>query len=172
MWFVIIFSIIAGFAYGALKGAPWVPTSKSDIDYIFSKITLPKNAVIFDLGSGDGRVIFQAAQKINVSQAVGVELAWPLYIWSVLKTKLLLSKDIKPKIKFLLGDFFKTDIQTADLVFCFLMPETVNKLAPQIISKMKPGALLVSAVFEVKSLKSLDIIKPAEYSCTYYVYQV
>ncbi len=172
MWLFFVIIILAGFAYSAFNGAPWVPTRNKDLEYIFSQITLPQDSVVYDLGSGDGRVVFYVAKQAQVKQAVGVELAWPLFVWSVVRAKIFSNQQIKAKVKFVLGNLFKTDIHTADLVFCFLMPETMNELGPKIIKKMKPGSLLVSAVFEVNDLKPLKILKLSDKNCSYYVYQV
>ena len=166
---LLIIAIIAGFAYAGSKGAPWVPTRKKELDYLLKNIDIPNNALIYDLGSGDGRAVFYFAANENVKKAIGYELAWPLYLFCTVK-KIFKNKKISEKIDFELENFFKANIAEADIVFCFLMPKVIEKVIEKVFSQMKPGAQLISAVFSADNMQPNKVIKKSSTDCAYYLY--
>src|SRR5262249_43839333 len=106
--------------------------------------------VVFDLGSGDGRICIAAAKKYK-AHAFGYEIDPKLVKRSLENVK-------KNKVEHLVTierrDIFKLDLSGADVVTLWLLPEMNGRLIPQ-LEKMKPGSRIVSHDFDM-----LDIIKP------------
>ncbi|MFH0927962.1 MAG: hypothetical protein V1821_00640 [bacterium] len=164
IWFAAILLTLLIFAYGAVRFAPFVPTRKRDLNRIL-KLAQPKPGLIFfELGSGDGRVT-DAFAKAG-ARATGVELAWPLYIVSLLRSKLSGSG-----AKFLCRDLFGMDLSHAQAVFFFAMPESIEKrLKPKLERELQPGTLVISYVFPVAGWEPRTIDKPSDRDLPIYTY--
>lgn len=161
--------VLSGVVYAGSKGAPWVPTRKSELENLFNNLEFPEQAIVYDFGCGDGRVVFHCAKKDKVKRSVGYELAWPLYLFCLIK-KLFIAKKVAIKTSFKFANFLTAKINDADVVFCFLMPKTMKKIFPIIQSQLKSGAKLVSAVFPIEGVTPTKVIRKTNKNCLYYVY--
>lgn len=146
-WIVIaIFFILAGsLAYGAMAGAPWVPTFRKDFDRIVDLAGPKQGDVLYELGCGSAWLSIEMAKRYGV-RAVGVELS----IIQVLMAKWRARKVDGVEIKW--ANMFNVDLSDADIVYLFLVPDTYEKLSPKLKSEMKPGSKVVSYVWEVQGL--------------------
>ena len=123
-----------------LYGLPSKPTNPDRIRKALRLVDLKQGEVLYDLGAGDGRVLFIAAKEFGV-RAVGIEAApvqW-LLIW--LKIFFGGSGD---RIQVNLRNFYKTDLSRADVVYFYGTSREVFKLAPYLKKQMKPGSRVVS----------------------------
>ncbi|MGC9048805.1 MAG: SAM-dependent methyltransferase [Patescibacteria group bacterium] len=151
---IIIFYLLF---IGMLFYVPWVPLSQKEVERILSLAEIQPNDVLYDLGSGDGRIIIKAAQKYKIKKAVGIEIAWPLVLWSKLKVKLAgLGAPVQVKC----GNLYKADISEATIVVLFLMPEAIEKLIPKLKKELRPGTKIISAVFKINNWPALKIDRP------------
>src|SRR5947199_172824 len=124
--------IIGGLLLGCLlalswfagSDAPYVPTKQKRIRKILQIAGLKKGEDYYELGSGDGRVVLEAAKMGAVSY--GVEQSWIRILMSKWKARNL------SNAKFIHGDIFKKDLSHADIVFVFLLPKGVSKLEPEL----------------------------------------
>lgn len=130
--------------YSFAKGSPYVPTSISQIDEILEYARLTNGQNFIELGSGDGRITIRAAQKYGVN-ATGIEINPALIALSriIARTKHLSTVTFKRE------DLFTTDISNADVIFLFLLPQTIKKLSDRLRTDLKDGALVVSHGFVV-----------------------
>jgi len=126
-------------------GAFYVPTSNKIIDAILKNAGLKKGQVFFDLGSGDGRVVRTAVKKYQV-RGVGIEIN-PLLI---LVSWILAKMEKLNNIEFRRENLFTTDIKNADVIFVFLMPETLKSLKSKIINECQKEVLFISHGFVVE----------------------
>ena len=133
------------FCYVVFFGAPYVPTFKRDLEKIFSEVSLPKNALIIDLGSGDGKLLVLAAKKGY--RVVGYEIN-PI-LWFITKLRLLKYPEANVRLK----SMWQADVSQADLVFTFLATKFMPKLEKKLKKEMKPGSYFASYVFELPSLE-------------------
>jgi cyclopropane fatty-acyl-phospholipid synthase-like methyltransferase len=134
----VVFWIVTGFL-----GAPWVPTSGETVNEMLSMAGVNSGEVVYDLGSGDGRVIIAAAKRFH-ARSVGVELN-PLWVlWTRLRVAVL---GLRGKTKVVWGNFFNVDLSKADVVTLYLIQNTNDKLEPKLKEQLKPGSRVVSHVF-------------------------
>jgi len=126
-----------------LLGAPWVPTSGETVNEMLSMAGVNSGEVVYDLGSGDGRIIIAAAKRFH-ARSVGVELN-PLWVlWTRLKVAVL---GLRGKTKVIWGNFFNVDLSKADVVTLYLIQNSNDKLEPKLKEQLKPGSRVVSHVF-------------------------
>ena len=97
---------------------------------------------VIDLGSGAGRLLFLAAEKGAV--AIGYELN-PFLVWW---TRLVASLK-KATVVVEQRSLYQADLHEADVVFAFLFPKPMKKLAPKLFQELKPGARIISYVFSI-----------------------
>jgi predicted RNA methylase len=100
--------------------------------------------VVYDLGSGDGRIPITAAQKYG-ARAVGIDIN-PQRIKEANEN--LAKANVGGKVKFLNQDLFETDISEATVVTLYLLPSLNLKLMPT-LKKLKPGTRIVSHSFDM-----------------------
>lgn len=125
-----------------ITGAPFVPStsvvSKSMID--IAKIK--RGDSIYDLGSGDGRLLFLAAKKGAI--AIGLEINPYLVFYSTLKA---LFSPYNKTMHTYWKNFWKADYTKADVVFIYLLPWKMEKLGQKLLQEMKPGSKIISNSF-------------------------
>jgi len=126
------------------KLAPYYPTPESVVDRMLRLGELKGGEKMFDLGSGDGRIVIMAAEKFKAT-AAGVELDEDLYKQSSDKIRKLGLDKIARIIN---GDIMKQDFSGADLVTVYLLPSSNDKIRPMLEKQLKKGARIVSHDFE------------------------
>jgi SAM-dependent methyltransferase len=124
----------------ALYGLPPVPTKPERIRRALRLANLQPNETLYDLGAGDGRVLFIAARDFG-ARAVGIEVG-PVQCALIWLRALLNGLGNRVQVKW--GDFYKADLRSADVVFVYATSKEVMKLAPHLEEHMKKGARLVS----------------------------
>ena len=131
------------FLLGNAFGAPWQPTSIKIVRKMLSMANVKPGEVVFDLGSGDGRIIVMAAKEFNAT-SVGIEIN-PLWVlWT--KVKIALFR-LYGKGSVIWGNFFNLDLSKADIVTLYLLQNTNEKLKLKLENELKPGTRVVSHVF-------------------------
>jgi predicted nicotinamide N-methyase len=129
------------------RAAPYYPTPPEVVERMLKLGELRKGETVFDLGSGDGRILIAAAQKF-AAKAIGVELDKGL----VTQSRLRIAK-LGLDAKVIEGDIFEQDYSDADLITVYLLPITNIRLAPVLEKKMKPGTRIVCHDFEFTKWK-------------------
>lgn len=130
------------------KLAPYYPTPETIVEKMLRMGGLKAGEKMFDLGSGDGRIVIMAAQKFH-AEAVGVELDKDLCKQSLAKIQKL---GLEKSAHILNGDLLKQNYGSADLVTVYLLPESIdNKVQPILDKQLKKGARIVAHDFEFKN---------------------
>lgn len=124
----------------ARYGLPPVPTGLNRIRKALKLVNLQPDEVLYDLGSGDGRVLIIAVREFG-ARAVGIEIGPVQRAVSWVK---VLRVGIQHKVRIEAGDFYKADLHAADVVFVYATSKEVRKLAAHLEKQMKPGSRLVS----------------------------
>ncbi|MBU2566928.1 hypothetical protein KKG46_05230 [Patescibacteria group bacterium] len=141
---LIVAIIFLPLALAGLSLAPWLPMRKKDLERINKIADLKENQNFYELGSGDGRVCFYMAKNNPNSQIIGVEIAWPLYLYSIVKLKLLKTQNLK----LIHGNVFKIPLNDADTIYFYGLTKTFNeKLLPKFKTELKDGSKIISYVF-------------------------
>jgi len=131
----------------AQKLAPYYPTPETIVEKMLLLGELKAGEKVFDLGSGDGRIVIMAAQKFH-AQAAGVELDKELSKHSLEQIhKLGLDKSAR----IINGDLLKQNYSSADLVTVYLLPVSNDKVQPLLDRELKKGARVVAHDFEFKN---------------------
>lgn len=154
--------------FGLFFAGPFIPVSKKDIKHLTKVFNFKEKDIVYELGSGDGRVLIYLAKKYKLN-SVGIEINFLLYIWSKLKIKLLrLDKYIKIKRK----NFFQENLKQADVVICYLMPKTMERLKEKFKQELKPKTKIISFSFPIPGWKPILIDKPIKKDKTIYIYEI
>jgi protein-L-isoaspartate O-methyltransferase len=128
------------------KLAPYYPTPNSIVEKMLEVGGLKPGETMFDLGSGDGRVVIMAAKKFGAN-AIGVEIDDDLYKQSVQRIQNL---GLQKKARIIHGDLLAQDYSSADLITIYLLPASIEKVRPMLEKQLKKGARVVSHDFMVK----------------------
>jgi protein-L-isoaspartate O-methyltransferase len=132
----------------AEKLAPYYPTPETIVDKMLQLGGLKAGEKMYDLGSGDGRIVIVAAQKFH-AQAIGVELDKDLCKQSAAK---ILKLGLDKNAHIVNGDLLKQNYGSADLVTVYLLPDAVNnKVQPLLDKQLKKGARIVAKDFDFKN---------------------
>ena len=143
----LAWGISAAVPAGALKtpstdniAGPYVPTPWVIVDEMLKLADIRPGDVVYDLGSGDGRLVIMSAKRFG-ARGVGVELDSQL-----VETARNGAKDegVADRVKFVQGDLFEADIKEASVVMLYLLPGFVTRLVPKFLSDLRPGTRIVS----------------------------
>lgn len=156
-------------AFGQTQITPDIffsPTRHNIADAMLALARVGPDDVVYDLGSGDGRIPIIAAQKYG-ARGVGVEINGRLVELSWENANQGLVAD---RVKFIVGDLFKADISAATVVTLYLTASTNSQLEPKLRSELKPGTRIVSHDFLIGNWKPDELVKVDE--ATIYLWRV
>jgi cyclopropane fatty-acyl-phospholipid synthase-like methyltransferase len=144
---------------GPREEIPFVPTPVEVIDKMLELAEVKKGDVVYDLGSGDGRIVIRAAQKFGV-RAVGIEMD----SWLLAKAR----KDAKAAgvthlVEFRAQDALKADISKATVVTLYMLPWFNEAMKPSFKKYLPPGARIVAHDFTIEGWqpdKSIKLTEP------------
>jgi protein-L-isoaspartate O-methyltransferase len=125
------------------KLAPYYPTPESVVERMLKLGDLKPGEKMFDLGSGDGRVVVMAAQKFG-ADATGIEMDQDLWKQSMDRIR---SLGIDKKARIIRGDITKQDYSPANLLTVYLLPSSNDKIKPMLEKQLKKGTRIVSHDF-------------------------
>ncbi len=119
---------------------PYVPTPWVIVEEMLKLADIRGEDVVYDLGSGDGRLVITAAKRFG-ARGVGVELQTELVEMARIGAK---REGVTDRVKFVQGDLFETDIREASVVMLYLLPRFVTRLVPRLRAELRPGTRIVS----------------------------
>jgi len=126
------------------KLAPYYPTPESIVQKMLELGALKPGEKMYDLGSGDGRVVIMAAQKFG-ADATGIEIDNDLWKQSMDKIK---SLGLEKKARIVKGDIQAQNFGNADLLTVYLLPSSNDKIRPMLEKQLKKGTRVVAHDFE------------------------
>jgi tRNA G37 N-methylase Trm5 len=122
----------------------YVPTPQEVVEAMLQMANVTAKDVVYDLGSGDGRIPITAAQKFGAT-AIGIDIN-PVRVKEA--TENLAKTTLGNKVKFLNQDLFETDLSPATVITLYLLPSLNLKLMPK-LKQLKPGTRIVSHSFDM-----------------------
>lgn len=122
----------------------YLPTPQPVVEAMLELANVTANDVIYDLGSGDGRIPITAAKKYG-ARGVGIDIQ-PKMVEEA--TKNAIKEGVADKVTFLNEDIFEQDFTEATVVTLYLLPSLNEKLIPQ-LKKLRPGTRIVSHSFKM-----------------------
>lgn len=123
----------------------YLPTPPKVVDAMLEMAKVRKGDVLYDLGSGDGRIPIAAAKKYGI-RAVGVDID-PVRIKEARANAA--AAGVSDKVTFRQEDLFKTDFSEASVVTLYLLSSLNEKLRPRLLAELKPGTRIVSHAFRM-----------------------
>ena len=120
--------------------SPYVPTPQKVVDEMLRMGRLSAKDFIVDLGSGDGRIIITAAQRMAI-RGFGVDLDAELVRYANASAK---QAGVSDRVEFFQRDIFKTDLSRADVVTMYLLPEVNMMARPKLLAELRPGSRVVT----------------------------
>ncbi|MDB4940045.1 MAG: hypothetical protein JWO40_470 [Candidatus Doudnabacteria bacterium] len=126
--------------------SPFISVPKKFLPEIVKALDLKEASVLYDLGSGDGRVLFAAAKAWPKAKFVGIDKNFAPIVVS--KVKWLLS-GMPANISFIRQDFFKTDFSEATHIFTYLFDGPMAELYPIMQKQLRSGTRIVSCNFRL-----------------------
>lgn len=152
---LILFLFLVTAAYAAWSFAPWVPTRRKDLDRLFTLAGLLPGERFYDLGSGDGRTVFEAARR--GADATGVEIAFPFWLWS---------RTLAPfrpgRHRILWRDLFRVPLHDAHVVFLYGVPDEKlwARLRPKLENELRSGTRIISMTFPIDGWEPTEVSQP------------
>lgn len=148
---------------------PFVPTPQDIVEKMLDLAKVTPEDVVYDLGSGDGRIVITAVQKFG-ARAVGVELNPDLYAQSTARIKEL---GLEGRAQILHENMFNLTYRRATVVTLYLLTAVNEKLRPLLEKQLRPGARIVSHDFQVPGWdpeQSVEVISKNGISHKLYLY--
>ncbi|MGA2132679.1 MAG: methyltransferase domain-containing protein [Bryobacteraceae bacterium] len=146
--------------------APYIPSPQEVVERMLSAARVKPGELVYDLGSGDGRIIITAAQKFH-ARAVGVELRGDLCKSTQARLK---SLGLDDQVKLIHGNLLKVDLSPADVVTLYLLTSSNERLRPNLEKYLKPGARVVSNDYEIKGWTPSGIVPIEAGGLKHYIY--
>lgn len=147
---------------------PYVPTPEKVVDRMLKLANVSSNDVLYDLGSGDGRIPITAVQKYGASRATGIEINPQLVQQSRENSQ---KAGVTDRVAFLQQDLFQTDLSQATVVTLYLLPSVNLQLQPKLLQELKPGTRIISHDFDMGEWKPERVERvqgPARQHTIYY----
>lgn len=146
----IIFTLTLGLSTAAgpqtrPPEVPYVPTHDDIVARMLTIADVKKGDVLYDLGSGDGRIPITAARQFG-TRGVGVDID-PVRVKEAKENAR--AAGVEDRVKFLEQDLFNTDIREATVVTLYLLPEVNMRLRPKLLSELEPGTRVVSHNYDM-----------------------
>jgi len=141
-----------------LIGAGWVPTPRRVVRRMLRLAGVGPGDTLFELGSGDGRIMFMAAKEFG-AEAVGIE-ADPLRV--LLTLAWIRLTGLTGRVSVLWGNFFKKDLGAASVVTVYQSTEINNRLKDKFTRELKPGTRVVSHAFTFDGWEPVKIDEESE----------
>lgn len=134
---------------------PYLPTPQKVVEEMLKLADVKGDDVLYDLGSGDGRIVITAAQKLG-TRGVGVDMD-PSRIQEANENAQ--KAGVTDRVQFIQQDLFQTDISKATVVTLYLLPDINLKLRPQLFRQLKPGTRIVSHEFDMGEWKPQRVVQ-------------
>ncbi len=129
--------------------APFLPTPNYVIAELLAKVRVGKDDILYDLGSGDGRIVIEAARQTGC-RAVGIEIDADLVDDS---RKAALRAGVQDRVRFIVADIFTEDFSEATVVTIYMGGHVNLKLRPKLLRELRPGTRIASYSFDMGEWK-------------------
>ena len=147
VWLLLILSSACASIPGRV--VRYAPTSAPVVRSMLQLAGVGPGDVVYDLGSGDGRIVIAAARDFG-ARGVGIEIDARLVAEARSNAR---ASGVEDKVEFLLGDMYEADLTPATVVTLFLHPEPNLKLRPKLRAALRPGARVVSYMWDMGDWK-------------------
>ncbi len=133
----------------------YVPTPEPVVNEMLRLANVQSNDIVYDLGSGDGRIVITAAKQRG-ARGIGIDIN-PQRIREANENAQ--KAGVTDKVEFRQQDLFQTDFSDATVVTLYLLPELNVKLRPKLLSQLRPGTRIVSHAFDMGDWKPEKVVE-------------
>ena len=147
----ILLGCVIGLSWFAGSDAPYVPTKMDKIREVLKLAGVKKGKKFYELGSGDGRVVYEAAGL--GADSIGIEQSLIRVLYSRYG-----GRNLK-KVKFLHGNIFAKKYTDADVIYTYLLPKGVKRLEEKLKKELKKNSVVITQTYHFpkwKPFKKLD----------------
>ena len=137
-------------AAGPVPDVVFVPTPFPVVDRMLDVARVGPGDMLFDLGSGDGRIVIAAAKRFGI-RAGGIDIGPRRIEGSYFNAA---SAGVRTRVDFRMADLFETDLRQASVVTLYLLPALNVRLRPKLFEELKPGSRVVSHSFDMGDWKA------------------
>jgi cyclopropane fatty-acyl-phospholipid synthase-like methyltransferase len=123
-----------------LPDVKYVPTPQNVVDAMLVMARVTSADIVYDLGSGDGRIPISAAVQYR-ARGVGIEID-DFHLREAVDN--VRKAGVGDRVRFIHADFFTVDISEATVVAVFLLPRVLLRLLPKFKRELRPGTRIVS----------------------------
>lgn len=150
--------------------APDFPSPQEVIERMLQLAHLQPGEMVYDLGSGEGRIVITAARTFK-ARAVGIELSPELCKIATSRVKAL---GLESRVKIVHANMLKVDLRPADVVTIYLLTSANELLKPNLERDLRPGARVVSHDFEIRGWKptAIERVEAEGRPRTIYLYEI
>ena len=127
----------------------FVPTPPDVVDAMLTLANVTAKDVVYDLGSGDGRIVIAAAKKYG-AHGVGIDIDPERTREATANAR---AQGVGDTVTFRTEDVLTADISPATVVMLYLSPAFNSRLAPKLMKDLKPGTRIVSHAFDLGAWK-------------------
>ncbi len=145
----ILFVILIAPFLSQAQDVIYVPTSDTVVDAMLKLANVKSNDVVYDLGSGDGRIVIAAAQKYG-ARGVGIDIDPERIAES---NENATAAGVTRRVKFIEADLFESDFSEASVVTLYLLGRLNERLKPMLMEQLEPGTRIVSHAFSMGDWK-------------------
>src|SRR5262249_25963991 len=134
--------------------APYVPSPEAIVDRMLETARVGPGDTVYDLGSGDGRIVIAAAQRFG-ARAVGIELDDQRFMLASARVRDL---GLTPRARIVHGDLASVDLRPATVVTLYQLPSVNDMLRPTMERQLRPGARVVTHDFPINGWDASRVI--------------
>src|SRR5271157_6020344 len=163
--FLFAFSLVSVFPI--TQGAMFHPSAHVRVRTFLDHVPMKAGDLLVDIGCGDGRVLQEAKRRYGV-RALGFEVNLLAYILARLRTTGMEGVEVR------LRNFWKVNVGDADVVFCYLFPDVMGRLARKLEKELRPGTLVISCNFPFPGWRHRELLYPESslHGDPIYLYQI
>ena len=123
----------------------YVPTPQAAVDGMLDIAQVKASDVVFDLGSGDGRIVITAAKRYG-ARGVGIEID-PVLVNKAMENAA--AAGVSSRVRFVTQNLFDADLREATVVTLYLLQSINERLRPKLVRELNPGTRIVSHMFNM-----------------------
>ncbi len=141
--------LLLGVALDAQAPAPdvvYIPTPRAVVTAMLQMARVGAGDVVYDLGSGDGRIVIAAVKDFGARRGVGIEIDQARVREADVNAR---RAGVSDRVTFLQANIFDTDLRDATVVALYLLPSVNLALRPKLLRELKPGTRIVSHAFDM-----------------------
>lgn len=152
---MVAFALLCGAAFAQERFSLFVPTDAEDVPRMLKLAGLKDGEVVYDLGSGDGRIVIEAAARNRTVRGRGIEIDGKLVRESRAAAE---KRGVADRVAFLHQNAFDADLREADVIAMWLWPELMRMLRPKILAEARPGTRIVTRTWDLGAAWKPDAI--------------